>query len=46
MSFGDTLKEGNKISDQDKAKVMIFLRHHFDEGLKIEYLNTEYLSTF
>ena len=38
MGLGDTIKEGNKTSEQDKAKAMIFLRHHLDEGLKIEYL--------
>ncbi|XP_015072510.1 uncharacterized protein LOC107016606 [Solanum pennellii] len=32
------ITQGNKTSSQDKAKSMIFLRHHFDEGLKIEYL--------
>ncbi|XP_028789929.1 uncharacterized protein LOC114745922 [Neltuma alba] len=34
----DTIKEGRQASDQDKAKAMIFLRHHLHEGLKIEYL--------
>ncbi|XP_074324059.1 uncharacterized protein LOC141660981 [Apium graveolens] len=38
MSLGDTIKEENKASEQDKAKAMIFLRHHLDEGLKTEYL--------
>ncbi|XP_074346894.1 uncharacterized protein LOC141685705 [Apium graveolens] len=38
MGLGDTIKEGNKASEQDKAKAMIFLRHHLDEGLKTEYL--------
>uniref|UniRef100_A0A1S4BBX6 CCHC-type domain-containing protein n=1 Tax=Nicotiana tabacum TaxID=4097 RepID=A0A1S4BBX6_TOBAC len=28
----------NEISGQDKAKAMIFLRHHLDGGLKTEYL--------
>ena len=28
----------NKASNQDKAKTMIFLQHHFHEGLKAEYL--------
>ncbi|XP_009610481.1 uncharacterized protein [Nicotiana tomentosiformis] len=36
--LGDTIKEGNEASSQDKAKAMIFLRHHLDEGLKSEYL--------
>ncbi|XP_058784027.1 uncharacterized protein LOC131658788 [Vicia villosa] len=35
---GDTIKEGNKSSDQQKAKVMIFLRRHLHEDLKNEYL--------
>ncbi|XP_009798432.2 uncharacterized protein [Nicotiana sylvestris] len=30
--------QGNETSSQDKAKTMIFLRHHLDEGLKTEYL--------
>ncbi|XP_017970428.1 PREDICTED: uncharacterized protein LOC108660679 [Theobroma cacao] len=38
MGLGDTIKEENKASNQDKAKAMIFLRHHLHEGLKIEYL--------
>ncbi|XP_074326734.1 uncharacterized protein LOC141664678 [Apium graveolens] len=38
MGLGDTIKEGNKTSEQDKAKAIIFLRHHLDEGLKTEYL--------
>jgi len=28
--LGDTIKEGNEASSQDKAKAMIFLRHHLD----------------
>nr|XP_016462640.1 PREDICTED: uncharacterized protein LOC107785783 [Nicotiana tabacum] len=36
--LGDTIKEGNEASSQDKAKAMIFLRHHLDEGLKSKYL--------
>ncbi|XP_058726855.1 uncharacterized protein LOC131598254 [Vicia villosa] len=35
---GDTIKEGNKSSDQQKAKAMIFLRRHLHEDLKNEYL--------
>ncbi|XP_027915596.1 uncharacterized protein LOC114175038 [Vigna unguiculata] len=38
MGLGDAIKEGNKASEQDKAKAMIFLRRHLHEGLKIEYL--------
>ena len=36
--LGDSIIEGNKASSQDKAKAMIFLRRHLDEGLKVEYL--------
>ncbi|XP_070033033.1 uncharacterized protein [Nicotiana tomentosiformis] len=32
--LGDTIAQGNEASSQDKAKAMIFLRHHLDEGLK------------
>ncbi|KAK1407624.1 hypothetical protein QVD17_39244 [Tagetes erecta] len=37
-NLGDTIKEGNESTDQNKAKVMIFLRHHIHEDLKNEYL--------
>ncbi|XP_069145664.1 uncharacterized protein [Solanum lycopersicum] len=33
--------QGNEASSQDKAKAIIFLRHHLDEGLKIEYLTVK-----
>ncbi|XP_015068722.1 uncharacterized protein LOC107013288 [Solanum pennellii] len=33
-----TITQGNEASSQDKAKAMIFLHHHLDEGPKIEYL--------
>nr|XP_004253487.1 uncharacterized protein LOC101261606 [Solanum lycopersicum]XP_025884690.1 uncharacterized protein LOC112940653 [Solanum lycopersicum] len=33
-----TITQGNEASSQDKANAMIFLCHHLDEGLKIEYL--------
>ncbi|XP_021719076.1 uncharacterized protein LOC110686796 [Chenopodium quinoa] len=36
--IGKTIKEDNKATPQDKAKAMIFLRHHLHEGLKNEYL--------
>ena len=36
-----TITQGNEASSQDKAKAMIFLRHHLDEGLKIEYLTVK-----
>ncbi|XP_015169906.1 uncharacterized protein [Solanum tuberosum] len=39
--LGTTITEGNATSSQDKAKVMIFLRHHLDEGLKAEYLTVK-----
>ncbi|XP_027912621.1 uncharacterized protein LOC114172223 [Vigna unguiculata] len=41
MGLGDAIKEGNKASEQDKAKAMIFLRRHLHEGLKIEYLTVK-----
>ena len=33
-ALGKTIKDGNNASNQDKAKAMIFLRHHLHEGLK------------
>ncbi|KAK8322081.1 hypothetical protein V6Z12_A12G142100 [Gossypium hirsutum] len=36
--LGETINEGNEASSQDKTNDMIFLHHHFHEGLKIEYL--------
>ena len=36
--LGETIKEGNKESSQNKAKAMIFIRRHLHEGLKAEYL--------
>ncbi|KAK4737199.1 hypothetical protein R3W88_000896 [Solanum pinnatisectum] len=36
--LGDSIIKANKASSQDKAKAMIFLRHHLDESLKVEYL--------
>ncbi|XP_070002715.1 uncharacterized protein [Nicotiana sylvestris] len=38
MGLGDAIKDKTKASTQDCAKALIFLRHHLDEGLKIEYL--------
>ncbi|XP_048497859.1 uncharacterized protein LOC125496448 [Beta vulgaris subsp. vulgaris] len=38
---GNTIKAGNNESDQDKAKAMIFLRHHLHEALKNEYLTVK-----
>jgi hypothetical protein len=41
MDLGDTIKEENTSSEQNKAKAMIFLRHHIHEGLKTEYLTVK-----
>lgn len=41
MNLGETITEHNESSTQDKAKAMIFLRHHLDEGLKNEYLTVK-----
>jgi hypothetical protein len=38
---GDTIKEGNATSAQQKAKAMIFLRHHLHGDLKNEYLTVK-----
>ncbi|XP_049391500.1 uncharacterized protein LOC125855889 [Solanum stenotomum] len=39
--LGDSIIKGNKASNQDKAKAMIFLHHHLDESLKAEYLTVK-----
>ncbi|KAK9668759.1 hypothetical protein RND81_13G084400 [Saponaria officinalis] len=39
--LGETIKDGNKTTCQEKAKAMIFLRHHLHEGLKNEYLTVK-----
>nr|XP_016500221.1 PREDICTED: uncharacterized protein LOC107818705 [Nicotiana tabacum] len=39
--LGNTITHGNEASRQEKAKTMIFLRHHLDEGLKVEYLTVK-----
>ncbi|XP_049406304.1 uncharacterized protein LOC125869965 [Solanum stenotomum] len=39
--LSDCIIEGNKASSQDKAKAMIFLRHHLDESLKVEFLTVK-----
>ncbi|XP_019251299.1 PREDICTED: uncharacterized protein LOC109230232 [Nicotiana attenuata] len=39
--LGNTITQGNEASSQDKAKAMIFLHHHLDEGLKVEYLTVK-----
>ncbi|XP_074377138.1 uncharacterized protein LOC141718658 [Apium graveolens] len=41
MGLGDTIKEGNMKTEQEKAKAMIFLRHHLHEGLKTEYVTVK-----
>ncbi|KAM3339856.1 hypothetical protein P3S68_029725 [Capsicum galapagoense] len=41
LGLGDTIKNENTISSQNRAKAMIFLRHHLEEVLKIEYLTTK-----
>ena len=41
-NLGETIKEGNQRSLQDRAKALIFLRHHLHEDLKIEYLTVKY----
>ncbi|XP_070051408.1 uncharacterized protein [Nicotiana tomentosiformis] len=41
MGLGDVIKDKNKASTQDCARALIFLRHHLDEGLKIEYLTVK-----
>ena len=33
INFGNTIKEGNTTSLQDRAEALIFFRHHIDEGL-------------
>ncbi|XP_021758379.1 uncharacterized protein LOC110723336 [Chenopodium quinoa] len=39
--LGDTIKENNTETSQDKSKAMIFLLHHLHEGLKTEYLTVK-----
>ncbi|XP_075515359.1 uncharacterized protein LOC142550001 [Primulina tabacum] len=41
MNLGDTIKEENEMSQQDRAKALIFLRHHLNDGLKVEYLTVK-----
>ena len=40
-SFRDTIKKGNKASNQDKAKATIFLCHHLHEGFETECLTVK-----
>ncbi|XP_059310978.1 uncharacterized protein LOC132062421 [Lycium ferocissimum] len=41
MGLADTIKDKNQASNQDRVKAMIFLRHHLDESLKMEYLTVK-----
>ena len=41
MGLGDTIKENKNTSIQDRAKKLIFIRHHLDESLKNEYLTVK-----
>ena len=38
MNLGNTIKEGNDASLQDRDRALIFFQHHIDERLKGEYL--------
>ena len=38
MNLGNTINEGNTTFQQDRAKSLIFLCHHINEGLKSKYL--------
>ena len=40
-NLGETIKETNSASMQDRAKALIFLRHHLDESVKNEYLTVK-----
>ncbi|KAM0982076.1 hypothetical protein ACFX2A_015346 [Malus domestica] len=40
-NLGDTIREENISSSQDRAKTMFFIRRHLDEGLNSEYLTVE-----
>ncbi|XP_070682539.1 uncharacterized protein [Malus domestica] len=40
-NLGDTIREESSSSSQDRAKAMIFICRHLDEGLKSEYLTVE-----
>ena len=41
MNLGNAKKEGNQASLKDRAKSLIFLRHHLHENLKNEYLTVK-----
>ncbi|KAK8306375.1 hypothetical protein V6Z12_D03G123800 [Gossypium hirsutum] len=36
--LGNTILANKEASNQDKAKIIIFIHHHLHEGLKVEYL--------
>ena len=40
-TFNETIKDGNKVSPQDRTKALIFLCRHLNEGLKCEYMNVK-----
>ena len=40
-NLGETIKENNSASLQNRAKALIFLRYHLDESLKNEYLTVK-----
>ncbi|XP_078158189.1 uncharacterized protein LOC144553870 [Carex rostrata] len=40
-NLGETIKAENNTSQQEKAKAMIFLRHHLHEDLKAKYLTVK-----
>ncbi|XP_068338991.1 uncharacterized protein [Pyrus communis] len=40
-NLAETIKEENNASSQDRAKAMIFIRRHLDEGLKSKYQTVE-----
>ncbi|XP_052882695.1 uncharacterized protein LOC128291565 [Gossypium arboreum] len=39
--LGNTILADKEAFNQDKAKAMIFIRHHLHEGLKVEYLTVK-----
>ncbi|XP_050116882.1 uncharacterized protein LOC126594563 [Malus sylvestris] len=45
-NLGDTIREENSSSSQERAKTLIFIRHHLDEALKSEYLTVKDLLAF
>ncbi|KAI5682452.1 hypothetical protein M9H77_03680 [Catharanthus roseus] len=41
MGLKDTINNNNKESNQNRARAMIFFRHHLHEALKAEYLTVK-----